>query len=161
MSETPLRQPLRRTAEVVGAGLFFFMFLTFIVQVAARYVFRSPLGWTQEFIMVMFLWTTFWCAAFVVPIRQHIVLGLLVDTLPDGLKRALNIITLVAGAAILALALPASADYIHYMFDEPTGAMRLPFGAVYYGFLIFMVAYTVRSLMRAWRLLRPGWRDHL
>ena len=39
---------LRRRAENVSALLLLIMFLCFILQIVARYVFNYPLGWTEE-----------------------------------------------------------------------------------------------------------------
>jgi len=39
---------LRRRAENIAALLLLAMFLCFILQIAARYVFNYPLGWTDE-----------------------------------------------------------------------------------------------------------------
>ena len=39
---------LRRRAENVSALLLLAMFLCFILQIAARYLFNRPLGWTDE-----------------------------------------------------------------------------------------------------------------
>ena len=42
------RRWLRRRAENVSALLLLAMFLCFILQIVARYVFNYPLGWTDE-----------------------------------------------------------------------------------------------------------------
>jgi TRAP-type C4-dicarboxylate transport system permease small subunit len=39
---------LRRRAENISAGLLLAMFLCFMLQIASRYVFNRPLGWTDE-----------------------------------------------------------------------------------------------------------------
>ena len=41
------------------------MFVCFILQIIFRYVLNDPLGWTEEVIMVTWLWRVLWGAAFV------------------------------------------------------------------------------------------------
>jgi len=48
---------LRRRAENVLAGLLVAMFLSFMTQIIARYVFNYPLGWTDEVSLVCWIWT--------------------------------------------------------------------------------------------------------
>ena len=43
-----MRVWLKRGADAVGVGLFAALFLTFIVQITARFGFDRPLPWTDE-----------------------------------------------------------------------------------------------------------------
>ena len=47
---------LRQRAENVSALLLLAMFLCFIIQIAARYVFNYPLGWTDEVSVLCWIW---------------------------------------------------------------------------------------------------------
>ncbi len=59
MSASPLSARwLRRRAENVSAGLLLAMFLCFILQIVARYVFNYPLGWTDEVSVLCWIWCT-------------------------------------------------------------------------------------------------------
>ena len=49
---------LRRRAENVSAFLLLAMFLCFILQIVARYVFNYPLGWTDEVSVLCWIWCT-------------------------------------------------------------------------------------------------------
>ncbi|MDH3513071.1 MAG: TRAP transporter small permease, partial [Gammaproteobacteria bacterium] len=57
---------LRRRAENVAAALLATVFVTFILQIAFRYVFGWPVGWTLEVSTLAWMWLVLWGAAFVV-----------------------------------------------------------------------------------------------
>ena len=63
---------LHRRAENVAAGLLAVMFAAFIVQIAFRYLFNFPIGWTSELTVVCWLWLVLWGAAFVLKEREEI-----------------------------------------------------------------------------------------
>ena len=63
---------LRQRAENVSALLLLAMFLCFILQIAARYVFNRPLGWTDEVSVLCWIWCTLWGAAFVLRERDEV-----------------------------------------------------------------------------------------
>ena len=48
------------------------MFLCFILQIVARYVFNYPLGWTDEVSVLCWIWCTLWGAAFVLRERDEV-----------------------------------------------------------------------------------------
>ncbi|MDH4181506.1 MAG: TRAP transporter small permease subunit, partial [Betaproteobacteria bacterium] len=60
---------LRAAADAVGAALFAVLFVTFVVQVAARFAFDRPLPWSDELAVVLYVWVILWAAAVMVPAR--------------------------------------------------------------------------------------------
>jgi TRAP-type C4-dicarboxylate transport system permease small subunit len=67
-----MRSWLKRGADAVGAGLFAALFLTFIVQITARFGFNQPLPWTDELAVILYVWAILWAAAFMVPAKEHV-----------------------------------------------------------------------------------------
>ena len=63
---------LRRRAENVSAFLLLAMFLCFILQIVARYVFNYPLGWTDEVSVLCWIWCTLWGAVFVLREKDEV-----------------------------------------------------------------------------------------
>ena len=47
---------LRASADDVAVGLLAAMFVAFILQIVARYVFNVPIGWTVEVCLTTWLW---------------------------------------------------------------------------------------------------------
>ena len=50
--------------DVGAAAMLFALFMVFLVQIAARYLFNVPMGWTVEVCLTLWLWIVFWGGAF-------------------------------------------------------------------------------------------------
>src|SRR6478735_7870163 len=107
-----LRLRLSVLAESVAALLFLAMFAAFLIQVFARYVLNNPIGWTQEFVLIAYIWIVFWCSAFLVRERDHITFDMAFEALPPGARRRLAIVLTAIVAIAFVVALPATIDYI-------------------------------------------------
>ena len=62
-----------RFAETVSVVAFATMFVGFVIGVSARYVFHSPLAWSNELCAIGFVWIVFWTSDILLKERQHIV----------------------------------------------------------------------------------------
>jgi TRAP-type C4-dicarboxylate transport system permease small subunit len=91
---------LRRRAENVMVALLSVMFVTFIVQIFARYVLNKPVGWSEEVIITAWLWAVLWGAAFVVSEPDEIRFDIIYSNLSEPTRRILTVIT---GIALVAL----------------------------------------------------------
>lgn len=145
---------LKKTADAIGAGLFALLFVVFIIQIVARFGFNKPLPWSDELAVVLYVWVILWCAAAVVPEREHVVFDLLWNAVGPGWRRLMR----VAGNAIVgvlaAVALPASWDYVHFMRREGTPVLGVPFMWVYLPFVLMLVGLVLRSAHGLWLGLR-------
>ncbi len=154
-----LRSRLRLLAEWVTAILFVAMFAAFLLQVFTRYVLNSPVAWTQEFVLIVYIWIVFWCGAFLLREREHITFDMVFVSLPPGPRRVLAVIlTLITLAAFVA-ALPGTVDYISFMKIEKSPVMGIRFDLLYSIFAVFAIAVAVGALMRLRRLLGRSWQD--
>src|SRR5262245_61851976 len=98
---------LRRRAENVSALLLLAMFLCFILQIVARYVFNKPLGWTDEVSVLCWIWCTLWGAAFVLREKDEVRFDIIYSGASAQTRRVFTIITGVAAVALFGIALPA------------------------------------------------------
>lgn len=156
-----IRARLHLFAELVAAFLFSAMFAAFLLQVFTRYVLNNPVVWTQEFVLIAYLWIVFWCGAFLLREREHITFDMVYASLPMAQRRVLAIVvTVLIGAAFIA-ALPATADYVSFMKIEKSPVIGLRFDVLYSIFVVFMIAVAVGALVRTRRLLLHSWRDEL
>jgi TRAP-type C4-dicarboxylate transport system permease small subunit len=152
---------LRFLAELVAALLFVVMFAAFLLQVFTRYVLNDPIAWTQEFVLLAYIWIVFWCGAFLLREKDHIAFDMVSTALPMRARRVLGIVlTTLVGIAFVA-ALPGNLDYISFMAIERTPILRIRYDWLYSIFGVFMVGVIVASALRLWRLSRPGWRHEL
>jgi TRAP-type C4-dicarboxylate transport system permease small subunit len=149
---------LRRSAELVAILLLAAMFGVFLLQIAARYLFGSPLGWTVEICVVLYIWVVFWSAAFLLKERDHVAFGLVYDAAPPARRRILAILGTVVVGGAFAAALPAIVDYVTFMRIEKAPVSRIRFDWIYSIFVVFAAAIVVRAGLALVRLAGARWR---
>ena len=83
---------LRRRAENIAVALLSIMFATFIIQIFSRYVLNYPIGWSEEVVITMWLWTVLWGAAFVLSEKEEIRFDIIYSNLSERMRRAFTVI---------------------------------------------------------------------
>lgn len=141
---------LQRRADNVAVGLLTAIFLSFILQIVSRYVFRQPLGWTLEACLLAWLWLVFWSTAFTLKEEDHVRFTLLYDAARPRLRIVYKLLTAVCLIAALILSFPATVDYVSFMQIEKTSLLKIRFDYVFSIYVIFMVAMVARY---AWRIV--------
>ena len=156
-----LRAKLTFFAETVAALLFVAMFAAFLLQVFMRYVLNQPVAWTNEFVLIVYIWIVFWCSAFLLRERDHITFDMVFVSLPLGSRRILALVlTAIVGIAFIA-ALPGTVDYISFMKIERSAIMRIRFDILYAIFGVFIVAVVLAALWRIRNLLGRSWQSEV
>jgi TRAP-type transport system small permease protein len=156
-----LFQLLRRGAEAFGVLLFALLFLVFVIQITARFVFNQPLAWTDEAATILYLWAVLWGSAVVCRDKEHVAFDLLYQKAfaPTRRRMALAAAVLIGGLGVWAL--PGSLDYIWFMRRESTAVLGLPFHWVFLPFGLLLIALVLRYVWRIYRLLGRDWEKHL
>lgn len=156
-----MRKLLRRAADAVGVGLFALLFLVFVIQITARFVFQRPLPWTDEAAVVLYLWAILWGAAFVCREREHVAFDLLYQALPLPARRGMALAGALLVGTLAAWAVPATLDYIGFMRRESSAVLGLPMHWVFAPFALLLLALAARALLRVAGLLGRGWKEQL
>lgn len=146
---------LRRFADAVAAGLLAVIFIAFILQIALRYVFDWPVGWTAEISLVAWLWLVLWGAAFVLKDHEEIRIDILDLAFGPRVRRVARAIGSIAMVVLFGMALPATWDYVSFMKVESTSYLKIRFDWLFSIYLAFAVAVIVRHLWQLVALLRP------
>jgi TRAP-type C4-dicarboxylate transport system permease small subunit len=149
-----VRAWLKRGADAIGVGLFAALFLTFIVQITARFVFDRPLPWTDELAVILYVWVILWAAAFMVPARDHVVFDLVYNMMGPRTRRGMLLVGSVTIGSLAVYAVPGSWDYVRFMAREGTPVLGLPFIWVFVPFVLLLLALAVRSVLEVVALLR-------
>jgi TRAP-type C4-dicarboxylate transport system permease small subunit len=156
-----VRARLRFLAELVSVLLFVAMFTAFLLQVFTRYVLNDPVAWTQEFVLITYIWIIFWCGAFLLREREHITFDMIFMSLPPGRRRWLAIaLSALIGVAFVA-AVPGTFDYVTFMKIEKSPVIGIRFDLLYSIFLVFTVTVVTGAMIRIWRLLSRSWENEL
>lgn len=141
-------------AEIIVALLLGSMFVTFILQIIFRYVLSLPIGWTVEWVAIAWLWGILFGYAFVVRDQDIIRLDILYAIMPEGVRRAMDIVTGLIAAAILAWTLPMCWEFVDFMKIERTAYLRWPMNFIFFIYVPFALAVIVRQLCSVWRAFR-------
>ena len=141
---------LRRRAENISALLLLAMFVCFIVQIAARYVFNRPLGWTDEVSVLCWIWCTLWGAAFVLREKDEVRFDIIYSSVSEQTRRVFTIITGVAAVTLFGIALPAVLGYITFLKVEKSAYLGIRLDYLYSIYAIFAVAAIVRYGALTW-----------
>ena len=122
----PLTQWLRHAAEGVAAAMLVALFAVFLVQIAARYVFNVPMGWTVEVCLTLWLWIVFWGGAFCLRPADHIRFDVLYLSVNRPTQRIFGAIAAVMIVAAFASQRPERSQHttIQIVLDWPGHRQR-------------------------------------
>ena len=150
---------LHKAVQALGGLLFVALFLVFVVQITARFIFNQPLAWSDEAAVILYVWIILWAAATMVPQREHVAFDLVWNGANARWRRVLQVLgnALIGGLALVAL--PASWDYVRFMAREGTPVLGVPLMAVYLPFIVLLLAMVLRSLGQIVQALRGAGQD--
>jgi TRAP-type C4-dicarboxylate transport system permease small subunit len=144
----------QKAANVIGGGLFLTLFVVFVIQITARFLFNKPLAWTDEMAVILYVWVILWAAAVVVPEREHVVFDLVWNSVPYRARQVMAIAgnLLVGGLALWGI--PGCWDYVHFMAREGTPVLGVSFMWVFMPFVLLLAALALRSAWAIWNAIR-------
>jgi len=153
---TAIARWLRRRAENIAVILLSTMFACFIIQIFFRYVLNNPVGWTEEVVITMWLWTVLWGAAFILGEAEEIRFDIIYSNIPESVRRVFTVITGVALIALYGISLPAAYKYVSFMKVERSAYLHVPINLMYSVYIFFAVACIVRYVWLVYQAIRGG-----
>ena len=154
-------QLLKKSADFIGTLSYAVLFLTFIVQVGMRFILNQPLAWSDELIVILYVFSMFWAGAFLLKEKDHVMLDLLYEHLPPQGKRLFSMLySLIIGGLFL-WAVPASYSYVSFMMRENTPVLGIPFGIVYAAFVLFLLSIGLLYIRKLIVLFGPNWKKEV
>ena len=145
---------LRWAAEMVSAFLLLAMFLCFILQIVARYVFNYPLGWTDEVSVLCWIWCTLWGAVFVLRETDEVRFDIIYSSVSAQTRRVFTIVTGIAAMLLFAIALPAVVAYVTFLKVERSAYLGIRLDYLYSIYVLFSVGIIIRYAALTWRAIR-------
>lgn len=142
---------LRDVFEIyVPLMAFAVMFLTFILQIVARYVFKYPLTWAYEITVIGFSWSVIFGACYAMRSRSHVKFTLIYDMLTGKKAAVLRLLgNLIILVAFVALFIP-SIEYVKFMDFQSTSVFKIKLSWIFSAFIYFvisMVGYTLSEIV--------------
>lgn len=145
---------LRRRAEGVAALLLAGIFVTFLLQIAFRYLLGWPVGWTLEVSTLAWMWLVLWGAAFVVRERDEIRFDIVYSLLPERLRRVFIVVAALALGGLFVISLPAVVDYVTFMRVESASYIDVRLDFLFSIYIVFALAVIARCLWRIFAAVR-------
>jgi TRAP-type C4-dicarboxylate transport system permease small subunit len=121
-----------------------------------RYVFSYSPEWMEELVIYLIVWSAFVIASTLVEERRHVGATFLVDLLPPGMRRAVEVATslLALSFCILVLLLGYKIVYISYITDERSmSGVRFSTWMFYLALPVGLTLIAARYGRRIYRLL--------
>ena len=129
---------------VIPSISFSMIFIAFMIAILSRYVFRQPVAWTYEISVLGFMWTMFFGVGKAIEMDEHVVFGLVYDTLkPFGkmfCKLLYNTVLIVLLAILFIPALKMALKS-----TMMTGVLKMPYKIVFAPFFFMLAEVIVRS----------------
>jgi TRAP-type C4-dicarboxylate transport system permease small subunit len=138
----------------VIAVLLGIMFVAFVAQIAFRYFFNLPTGWSSELTVVTWIWLVLWGSAFVLRESDEIRFDLIFSAAGRRTRRVMGIVMAVTIVILYGLSFPATLSYVEFMKVERTSYLRIRLDHLYSIYVVFVVAIIVRYLWILWQLVR-------
>jgi C4-dicarboxylate transporter, DctQ subunit len=145
---------LRTAALDVSAFFLAAMFIIFLIQIGARYLFNIPALWTLEACLTLWLWVVFWGGAFILEEKDHVRFDVLYGAVSKRTQRAFALVSAVAISGGMLAALPATWSYISFYEIKRSAVMGIRLDVVFSIYGIFAVMMVIRYAWRAWQIIR-------
>jgi TRAP-type C4-dicarboxylate transport system permease small subunit len=156
-----LRASWKYLTEGVAALAFALMFAAFAIQIAARYIFNSPVAWSLELCSIAYVWVVFWSCDLLVSERQQIVFDVIYQAFKPRHRRWVAVANTSALGIIFLAALPGTLDYVWFLRRRDSMMLHIPMHIVYSCFVVFMIAVVAGAILRLKHLLSASWQQNL
>jgi TRAP-type C4-dicarboxylate transport system permease small subunit len=147
---------LQRRADDAAALMMAVMFLTFLYQIAMRYVFNAPAAWAEEICVMAWTWGVLWGTALVTRKPDEIRIDVVYNALSERGRRIADALSGLALLLIFGVGLPGAWSYVTFMKIETSAALRWPMHLVFSVYLLFAVAIIARQAWAVREALRPA-----
>ena len=145
---------IRRRAENIVAAMLAIMFVAFIIQIASRYFFNFPIGWSSELSVVTWLYMVLIGSALWLRESEEIRFDLVSGSLGPRGRRVIGIIVAAVGLVLFAMSFPATWKYVTFMKVESSSYLKIRLDILYSVYLLFAAAIIVRYAWDVWRMMR-------
>ena len=131
----------------IPIAAFLIMFIVFIIQIAARYVFSNPVQWAYEVTVMGYLWMVVLGACYAYRDRSHVTFTLIYDMLSVKGKAVCGFLgNLLMFIAFFVMFKPAC-QMISQMKIQETSVFKIGLNIVYSPFIPFMIIMMIYILM--------------
>ena len=128
------------------------IFITLFAQVIMRWVFRSPLTWSEELARYSYVWITMLAFGYNQRTRNNIPMTLITDMFPSFIRLLLEIITDIMIIVACCLPLPSIFEYLRLNINMHSNTLGYSLGfvavSIPIGFIYTIISVAVCCVLR-------------
>lgn len=137
--------------RLVTSVIFCSMMAVVTAQIVMRYLFNSPLLWSEEFARYVYVWLVFIGSAYCVTQDKHVAVTLVTDRMPSMVRKGVKIVCNLLVAAALIYMLPHAFQYVRKHSGLLSGCMQIPmscvFAAVPVGYTLIVIHMLLQTIL--------------
>ncbi|QNB46345.1 TRAP transporter small permease subunit [Thermanaerosceptrum fracticalcis] len=125
------------------------------MQVAARFVFKSSLPWSEELLRFVFEWVTFLAASIAVREKAHVSVSVVVEKLPKPIRRGVGVmgILLSIGFCLAITYYGLQLVKVQFETNQISTAMELPMWIPYLGLVVGSLMMAIRFIQNLFSVI--------
>jgi TRAP-type C4-dicarboxylate transport system permease small subunit len=135
---------LRNLTDGIAAAMLAAIFGVFLVQIAARYLFNFPIGWTVEVSLTLWLWLVFWGGGFCLRASDHIRFDMLYLSVSRRSQRIFGALAALFIIAAFAISFIPTVDYVWFYKIKRSNTLGIRLHYIFAIYLVFMIVIMVR-----------------
>jgi len=145
-----------KSLEVVVATSYAVIVVVGFAQVLFRFVFESPLSWSEELVRYVFVWSVFLTAAIAFNLNSHISIDFLTTWYPPRLQRMVALVSwgcvILGVVVVFVLGMQLIQSPSVWLQKSPAMeiSMTVPYAAIPVGCVVMMVNI-LRAAWRTWQ----------
>ncbi len=137
----------------VTSVAFIIIFISFMISILSRYVFRIPVTWTYEISILGYMWTMFFGVGKAMDNDEHVVFSLVYDKMsPKRKKFALILYNVLLVVLLLISFIPCVQAMLKSTMK--TGVLKLPYKIVFSPFFFMMVEIIIKAALKVKELIK-------
>lgn len=141
-------QFLRNCVEVyIPIMSFCLMFVIFIVEIVARYLFQNPLPWAYEITVTCYLWMVVLSACYTQREKAHVTFTLVYDKLSVKGKAICAFLGNLIIAIAFGISIIPSIKFIDFMKMQVTSVFKIGLNIVYAPYILFLIIMFIYIIM--------------
>ena len=120
-----------KTLKFISSALLFLLVLVILLGVIFRFVFQSPLSWSEELGRYFFIWIIFLGSTLGFLSKSHLGIDIIVKSIPWKFQRIVVILGLLIVLLFLGIVIYYGCILAKMNMNQPSPAMRIPIGYAY------------------------------
>jgi len=130
------------------------MLFLVLLQIFARYILGTPLGWTEELSRFSYVWLTFIGAGYCIKSNTNVKVMYFLNKLPFSIRQKIRIIGNSLVSVVLIYLLPSSIDFSVNMMRRKSPALEIPMFYVYISVVLGFVLIITRLSMESFEIYK-------